>query len=51
VIWSRSLRSSAASRRHALVAARVVGERRAERRDVERFLAESQRYERSGRTA
>jgi hypothetical protein len=41
VIWSRSFRSSqAVARRNALTAARVLGQRRAEREDVERFLAE-----------
>ncbi|HEV7875249.1 MAG TPA: hypothetical protein VGP00_01135 [Nocardioides sp.] len=41
VIWSRSLRSHHAIARHnALVAARVLGQRRAEREEVERFLAD-----------
>ena len=51
VIWSRSLRSSAASRRNAIVAAGVLRERRAERHEVERMLADMQQYEGSGRTA
>jgi hypothetical protein len=50
VIWSRSLRSShATARRNALVAARVLGQRRAEREEVERFLLEMQRSQTSGR--
>lgn len=51
MIWSRSLRSSAASRRNAIVAAGVLRERRAERHEVERMLADMQQYEGSGRTA
>ena len=41
VIWSRTLRShNAVARHNALAAARVLHERRLEREDVERYLAQ-----------
>lgn len=52
VIWSRSLRSQqAVARRNALTATRALRARRAEREDVERFLADLHQTRRSGTSA